>query len=376
MSSNYTSFPCSTLIDYEKLNTYIEIISGKSDGLKEESIDNLMIDLEKILVDATKVKKSFDELHQSKAVNDRKREHELKRAKNLEESSEKVSKKAKIVDSSLMCMFKPLNPKPKPLPEIFDDLKPVVTPYDTPKEFWKSVDPYCPKITPEYLQYLEQMTKPMDKNDEIFKIPELGTSYTEKWKTEDNKSDSVRTNRIDDNGDDMFLSNLFSNNLTQRLYGAMLEDPTHKTHNTALSQIASNNGKQEKLLEGGGVVRLNKTSVDAFEQLLKNELAHQGILEMKKSKEDEIEIEMRRCQQELMVLNESSCDIFQQLHEAAKLRMKKEEKRNEAAQLATQLQKYYQRLTTNRQKKKMATKKEKSDLRNLLDQFEKISDEI
>lgn len=58
---------------------------------------------------------------------------------------------------------------------------------------------------------------------------------------------------------------------------------------------------------------------------------------MKKSKEDEIEIEMRRCQQELMVLNESSCDIFQQLHEAAKLRMKKEEKRNEAAQLATQV---------------------------------------
>jgi len=384
MSSNNTSFPSSTLIDYEKLcHTYMAVIDGKADALKEDAVNNLMVDLEQILVDATKVKKSFDDLHQSKAVNDRKREHEMKTKKKIEEPSETVSKKPKLVDPSLRCMFTPLSlskPKTKPVDIFDDDIKqqPGATPYDTPKEFWKSVDPYCPSITPDFLQYLEQMTKPMDKNDEIFKIPELGQNYLEKWRNEDNKSDSMRTNRPEDsNQDDIFLSNLFSSNLTQRLYGAFLEDPTHKTP-AALSQIASNNGKQEKSTEGGGgVVRLNKASVEAFEQVLKNELAHQGILDVKRNKqEDEIEAELRRCQAELQVLNESSCNIFQQLHLAATERLKKEEKRNEAAQLATQLQKYYQRLATNRQKKKLATKKEKADLRNLLDQFEKISEEI
>ena len=64
-----------------------------------------------------------------------------------------------------------------------DKAPPIIS--DRPHQFWQSLDAWCSDITSDDMDRLQELLKSQDYEDEYFKVPALGTHYSQRWAMED-----------------------------------------------------------------------------------------------------------------------------------------------------------------------------------------------
>lgn len=236
---------------------------------------------------------------------------------------------------------------------------------DTPNKFWASVDPYCTDIMPDDVKLLEELIATHGDINGFKKIPSLGRHYSLMWAHNDllQEEDAANPNREKKkNRTDMShlitksdkKTNSIAGPLTQRLVSALLEENVY---------IASN--MENKLFRDGDPPVLRDLTIQNsmnLELRMHKELVEQGILEpdaQKKNKEDdEILVEIKRCQQELSALSNHNVTQLKRLLNLAQEESKRQALKRKISIADNEVIEHYKKLTLAKQRKVPLTRKD------------------
>ncbi|XP_012285754.1 transcriptional adapter 3-B [Orussus abietinus] len=239
-------------------------------------------------------------------------------------------------------------------------------PNETTNKFWASVDPYCTDIVPDDIKLLEELIATHSDLGEFKKIPPLGRHYSLLWAHDDlsQEEDAANPNRDKKkNRSDASLlvskadrkGNGIVGPLTQRLVSALLEENVY----------VGNNNTDGKLFRDGDPPVLRDLTVQNsmnLELRMHKELVEQGILEadaQKKSQEDdEILLEIKRCQQELSALSNHNVAQLKRLLNLAQEESKRQALKRRIAVVDEEAVEHYKKLLVCKQQEVPLTRKE------------------
>ncbi|XP_052229762.1 transcriptional adapter 3-B-like [Dreissena polymorpha] len=266
-------------------------------------------------------------------------------------------------------------------------------------KFWASVEPYCADITPDNMQFLEDLMRSHEDDVEYLKVPPLGMHYTEKWAEEDLLEEQRQGSKISDkrhgsngltletNGASGLLKSTESSlneespfgPLTQRLVSALIEDNIMAPMD---DEMEGDYNDSETLNESAAISpkelakQLNLGNPAHLEKRIKRELEEQGILEFDDEDEDdendEILRELRAKQAELKEICALNTMATKQLYKLAKDRMEQQELKRKLATSDSEVMEAYRKIQLSKQKKKTPTKKERETVLKVLKDREQI----
>ncbi|XP_066258855.1 transcriptional adapter 3 isoform X1 [Euwallacea similis] len=188
---------------------------------------------------------------------------------------------------------------------------------DNSDKFWASIEPYCAPVNKDDVAFLDTLIQEFSKEIEI-NIPELGQHYSSSWSDDIlndeqslSKTGGKRPSDFKKNGLQSMVDS-FGSPYTQRLLS--LTERVLKTSNPN----GGNGGKNNKIKPDFVKLKQFGSKVGAcLDKRLLNELVKQGILTNddinRNVPEDEILTEIKKCQQELVTVNEYNLEELMKL---------------------------------------------------------------
>ncbi|KAL3290213.1 hypothetical protein HHI36_023572 [Cryptolaemus montrouzieri] len=276
------------------LPKYTSVFSRTSDdGVTMDDLDALQQDLEKLLSNCAlrnrffrteiesidKVEEKRDKRGKQTSLK-RKRQDDKLKPKDIKNGTRVIKKHGLSVNNFIV-----------ETPPVRHDVPKVTLPKnDTSEKFWASVEPFCSEIQREDIAFLDTLIEECSK-EIIIKVPEIGEHYASEWSDElifEEQNTNTKGNDFKKNGISAILDTL-SNSKTQSLLST-LPATLDKFRVSDLNIFKNYNRK------------------GCMEKRLKRELVDQGILSMedlqKSSTDDEVMTEIKRCQNELITVNE------------------------------------------------------------------------
>ncbi|KAL7293852.1 hypothetical protein TKK_0012907 [Trichogramma kaykai] len=256
---------------------------------------------------------------------------------------------------------------------------------DTLNKFWASVEPYCGDITSEDIKLLQDLIAHHSDLGEFKKIPPLGRHYTMVWaeqelmQEEEAGRDPNNTEKKKQSDVTRLLSkvdkksNGISGPLTQRLVSALLEENVY----------VANNNADNKLFRDGDPPVLRDLSIQNsmnLEMRMHKELVEQGILDAEPQKknpeEDEILMEIKRCQRELIALSSHNEQQLKKLLQHAKDECKRQELKRKISTVDNEVVENYTKLVAAKQRKVPLTKKDQEKAWASLKEREQLLEQL
>lgn len=412
-----------TPIDHTRIcQKYTSILQrSESDGVSQDDLDALQLELETLLVSVTKRGRELDQ--------------EMQILVSWQEKKEKASgkitdmgKRSRLVHGKPKKRFKDGSGKAHPLPvgrpkskniqqnklqeyefndSPLDVPRQQVPKNDAPNRFWASLEPYCAEITQEDLKVLDDILKSHDEDADYFKVPALGKHFSIKWAQEDLLEEQKEGSRLNEKR--RGLSNNSSLNfsesdrllkkvsdkvrdaedtppfgsLTQRLVSCLIEE------NLVASIDDTIDGHiKDELVEGSTpsskanfIKSLSISNAVTLEKRIRRELEEQGILDVdevtnENSSGDEILAELNKCQAELKMISASNISQTKKLFRLAKEEVAKQEIRKRLQLADSEVMEIYRRIVAARQKKRSPSKKEREQAWKALKDREHIIKQI
>ncbi|XP_071054596.1 transcriptional adapter 3-A [Onthophagus taurus] len=235
---------------------------------------------------------------------------------------------------------------------------------DTSDKFWSSIEPYCADVTKDDVNFLDDLIQECSQDINV-KIPEIGEHYAMEWaestlNQEQNlstlgkptKTKSINfSNDLKKSGLNAMVDT-FSSPLTQRLLAGLLEEKVLKSYPNSISKLKAsdftlknNNGPR------GGM---------CLDRRLRKELMEQGILDVDDlpktfPPEDDILLEIKKCQQELAVVNEHNIKELEKVRTMVAKDLRKQEIKMALSKVDNKVMAMYNTLLTAKQKHVSAT---------------------
>lgn len=251
-----------------------------------------------------------------------------------------------------------------------------------PYKFWSSVEPYCAPVSLDDVKLIETLLT-QSSSTTLPPIPPLGRHYSEVWADEliaedqnagnPNKQKSSGTSpeanslrkKVEKSSESMITGPL-----TQRLVSALMEENALPYEVPDIKVKQSTNTKSSY-----------KNSL-TLEKCLRKELVEQGILDpedlppLTNPADDEVLIEIKKCQAELTVVRKENCRNLKNLLSFCKQEMIRLNTRKQMDQVDLELIDTYKKMQAAKQKKKPITKKEKDDAWKAINEQIRLSKEI
>ncbi|KAK9890256.1 hypothetical protein WA026_010366 [Henosepilachna vigintioctopunctata] len=276
------------------LPKYTSVFSRTSDdGVTMEDLDSLQQDLEKLLSicalrnryfrteieSIDKVEEKRDRRGKQTSLK-RKRQDDKLKHKDVKNGTRVVKKHGLSVNNFIV-----------ETPAVRQDVPKVTLPKnDTSEKFWASVEPFCAEIQKEDIAFLDTLIEECSK-EIIIKVPDIGEHFASEWSDDlifEEPNGVCKGNDLKKNGINMILDTL-SNPKSQSL-------------------LSSLPATLEKFRVSDLNIFKNYNIKGCVEKRLKKELVDQGLLTMedlqKTTPEDEVLSEIKKCQNELITVNE------------------------------------------------------------------------
>ncbi|GJQ68220.1 hypothetical protein Trydic_g10760 [Trypoxylus dichotomus] len=327
------------------LQRYATILSRTAeDGVSMEDLDALQQDFERLLSTC--------------AVRNRMLRSEVESIDRVEEKREKKGKfiekqslKRKRPDDKLryrdgkngVRVFKPkhnnffMNSFMNDLQHKHEVPKVTLPRNDTSDKFWSSIEPYCAELSRDDVNFLDDLIQECSQDINV-KIPEAGEHYAMEWAESTINQEQVLSNvgkspksktmtynnDLKKNGTNA-LVDTFSSPLTQRLLAALLEEKVIKSFPSAFDKLKASDFSIKNSNGGRGGVCLDRR--------LRKELVEQGILDVEDlpktyPPDDDILLEIKKCQEELSVVNEHNISELNKLRTIVAKDLRRQEVKN------------------------------------------------
>lgn len=301
------------------------LLKNNDDGVAMDDLDQLQQDLEKLLsTNAIRTRFFLGEYSQA----DQKDNHNDKKA------HDKTSLKRKRPDEKpkykdLKNGLRVVKKDPFKSYNDYMEIPKITLPRnDNSDKFWASIEPYCAPVNKDDVAFLDTLIQEFSKEIDI-KIPEIGEHYAQAWSEElindeQNLAKPPTKKPLNDfkkNSLQMMVES-FASPQTQRLLSALIQERALKSTNS-ISKNAENGVKVNKV-KSSDLLKIKhnigqKVGTCLDKRLLK-ELVDQGILKHddvnKSVPEDEILKEIKKCQQELVTVNEYNLEELNKLRSA------------------------------------------------------------
>lgn len=295
------------------------LTKSAEEGINMKDLDQLQQELEKLLsMCSIRTRSLYTELE---LLDKNEIERHEKKAKIDRPSSPKIRKvetERKVKESKSFKILKNVHDE---LPKV-DIPKIVIPKNDTKSKFWASIDPYCAPIDADDIAYLDDLIQEVNTDIDV-KVPPLGPHYTLNWNgdTVSNHFQSGMVNFQHSKNklvsmltDDSFFKNQKNGFCNKDSYATSLLLPLASA---LLEEKVVNNfpNTQEKIekFKDLGIRNLNNTSV-CLDKRMRKELVDLGILNSNEedikpppnltNDDDQILEEIKKCQQELVTVNE------------------------------------------------------------------------
>ncbi|KRT79482.1 hypothetical protein AMK59_6364, partial [Oryctes borbonicus] len=355
--SSNISFPLIKQLDNAKvLQRYAAILSRTAeDGVSMEDLDALQQDFERLLSTCA-VRNRM--LRSEVESIDRVEEKREKKGKFIEKQSLKRKRpddKSKYKDGKNGTrLFKPkhhnllLNSFMNDLQHKHEVPKVTLPRNDTSDKFWSSIEPYCAELSRDDVNFLDELIQECSQDINV-KIPEVGEHYAMEWAESTINQEQALSNvgkspksknlnyssDLKKNGNNAMVD-AFSSPLTQRLIAALLEEKVIKSFPSAFDKlkdfsVKNNNGGR------GGV---------CLDRRLRKELVEQGILDVEDlpktyPPEDDILLEIKKCQEELSVVNEHNISELNKLRTIVAKDLRRQDVKNALNKVDTEIMSMY-----------------------------------
>lgn len=353
----------------EMLPCYTSLLTKPvEEGINMKDLDQLQQELEKLLsMCAVRTRSLYFELD----LIDKNEERHEKKVKAFDRpSSPKIRK---IEEKKYVKETKPF----KILKNVHDELPKLEVPKvtipknDTKSKFWLSVDPFCSPIDSDDIAFLDDLIQEVNTDIDI-KIPPLGPHYSLNWNGDTVSShfqggivnfQHSKNKLVSMLTDDTFFKNQkngfcnkdsYTTSLLLPLASALLEEKV-------VNNFPNTQEKMEKFKDLG-IRNLNNTSV-CLDKRMRKELVDLGILnsveeDMKPasnvySEDDQILEEIKKCQQELVTVNEHNKRELNNLRFLIDKDMVRQELNEKLDKVDSQIMDVYSRLLTSETKDKV-----------------------
>lgn len=264
------------------------------------------------------------------------------------------------------------------------------------------MEPYCADITPEDISALEDSLISKLDASEYFKVPPLGKHYSEVWAKEDFLEEQQQGSKIDkkrstptttENVETKF-SKVDSSSVetddhcpygtfTQRLVAALVdENIMAPMTGNEMQDFKIEDQKQKSSKTGehrlSGKKNIVISNTKSLEAAIKDELFNLGLIDSTQEEEgdfdadDEILLELRKCQSELKALRSHNKHSINKLLVRAKSAMKKQEVRQKAKIADAELVDIFRRFSSAKAKKKGLSRKDRENAWKALRERETI----
>ncbi|XP_017777042.1 PREDICTED: transcriptional adapter 3 [Nicrophorus vespilloides] len=237
--------------------------------------------------------------------------------------------------------------------------KVIIEKHDVSNRFWLSLDPYCQDVSRDNVCFLDDIIQECSQEIEV-KIPEVGDHYATEWaentvqreqtnghmkapkKPTNSTYSDVKRNGVTNNTNDTYPSPLM-----QRLLDTLIKEKVIKQMPTVFEKfqksteytIKSSNGMRSGL---------------CLDRLLRKELVDQGILDVEDlpktyPPDDEILMEIKKCQQELEVVNKHNISELHKLKSLVDKDIRKQDVKAALDKVDTQVLNMYNKLLMMKQ---------------------------
>ncbi|OQR76114.1 transcriptional adapter 3-like [Tropilaelaps mercedesae] len=349
-SCSLPEFP--TINVHDQCPKYAAIVDGRLGKLTVEEADSLQLELETLLVAVVHRKQQLREqlealdYNDSVAIRDRTRLERDKgerhrtsspmqggsQSKRARPSSADHKSAKKVVtenisrDSSGSASPKVIKGPKVPSGQGQSGLPPPPS-NDAPHRFWAYLDDYCKPISDEQIRALEVMLEAQEaiKLSDYVKIPPLGTHYTVKWAQDDlleeqkEAATDATTVRLIENIETVLhqtakesLSDNRFGTLTQRLMSCLIEENVIEQTEEEIPVVVA---------QGRST---SATNVVSIEQRIRRELEELGVMQALAEKvadqDDEVFLELHKCQSQLVSISAHNVRMLRALLEAARRR--------------------------------------------------------
>lgn len=250
---------------------------------------------------------------------------------------------------------------------------------DITNRFWAYVEQYCQEITVDDIKMLEDLINAPNDDSDYYKTPPLGRHYTLRWAQEDLQDEQKEGLKLADgkkkgikgesgNSDlsDKLLKEVDMNGcsddvaplgpLTQRLIAGLVEE------NVLVSDIENKGVDGLGHTRPGLIKSLGLGSASSLEKRIKKELQEQGVMETDYGNEDdddEILMELRRCQTELRAVSNHNIAQLTRLLNLARDSLVRHDLKKRLRDADQKVLEAYRTIAAARQKKKTPSKKDK-----------------
>ena len=293
---------------------------------------------------------------------------------------------------------------------------------DISEIFWNMVQPYCTEISDEDVKFLKEQIELNSRIQSNFgkEMSTLGRHYTVKWAEDDVGGEIKESSRlnIEVNGTvphtdrrrknfsnflneiDAFQTSTDSETsqygpLTQRLISALVEQNLMTPFNTNLTDFEMMNDEKSKSTKNHDTATSSNhlaSNSNLFESKIRDELIEQGILDKndldlddaKKNGEhgseldhkDEIVEEIKKLQNELLLVSDKCKDAQIELLQNAKQVMAQQSLRKKIDQCDLKIQEFYAKSVLLKQSKKFFPRKEKDKLSELIKERDTLKQQM
>ncbi|XP_044764990.1 transcriptional adapter 3 isoform X2 [Coccinella septempunctata] len=323
------------------LAKYTNVLTRSSeDGITMDDLDALQQDLEKLLTNCAlrnrffraeiesidKVEEKRDKRGKQTSLK-RKRQDDKMKFKDIKNGTRIVKKHGLGVNNFIV-----------DTPPLRHDIPKVALPKnDTSEKFWASVEPFCAEIQKDDVAFLDTLIEECSKEITI-KVPDIGEHFTSEWSDEllfeEQNVTSTKGNEFKKNGFSAILDSL-SNPKTQSL----------------LSTLPATLDKFR--VSDLGIFK-NYSRKGCMEKRLKKELIDQGILSVedlqKTTPEDEVLLEIKKCQHELITVNEYNKMELHKLRNSVAKDMKRQEVKEALNRCDNKVMELYNKILLAKQK--------------------------
>ncbi|KAL5259566.1 hypothetical protein ACHWQZ_G009871 [Mnemiopsis leidyi] len=261
-----------------------------------------------------------------------------------------------------------------------DKAPPIIS--DRPHQFWQSLDAWCSDITSDDMDKLQELLKSQEYDEEYFKVPALGTHYSQRWAMEDllseqregsephgrnNEISNITPATIAQLDNKPGNSNKTLGPLTEKLLSALIEEGVCSKGADDLDDIDELNSPKN---ESGG----SSLTASHVESRVREELIQLGVLDDSEGEsEDEVLSELLSKQQELRDLVEYNRTQLGLLYDTALMHMKQQDIRHKIDEIDEEVCDTYRNFMLKKHKKMPYNKKEKEQANKLLQNREELN---
>lgn len=323
------------------LAKYTNVLSRTSeDGITMDDLDALQQDLEKLLTNCAlrnryfrteiesidKVEEKRDKRGKQTSLK-RKRQDDKMKFKDIKNGTRIVKKHGLGVNNFIV-----------ETPPLRHDVPKVTLPKnDTSEKFWASVEPFCAEIQKDDVAFLDTLIEECSKEITI-KVPDIGEHFTSEWSDEllfeEQNVTSTKGNDYKKNG-----------------FNTILDTLSHPKTQSLLSTLPATLDKFR--VSDLGIFK-NYSRKGCMEKRLKKELIDQGIFTVeelqKTTPEDEVLLEIKKCQHELITVNEYNKMELHKLRNNVAKDMKRQEVKEALKKCDSKVIELYNKILVSKQK--------------------------